>query len=526
MPNGRQRPRSASSKPAPYGKKPAKHHGKKQGLPAGLIIGGGVALLVLIVLFVLWMAGVFSSSYQFERRHLDAYMQSERMVETAPGAGVYVDFSNGMNYAYSNATANRAMRDILNKLTGDKIGEAVKFYSLADAKIEPLDMSATEIYNRILAPESFSLQQAPIRNALARITDRKQAALLITDYEEYNGRNIEQQAYAKDYFIDWLQNFSMIVFYKIDYLENGKEKKLFFTVFDNDGVLLAAVDQALQPLLGNGVDRFVMGGKKYRFPISMDADVYKVANRGGNYHNSEGVDLVSAVSENDGPEDYHRYYGNVGSHNGKGAYENLTIYSGMPAEYYPIGNSWNDVVQTAKDMSDKNVPRKDRYMHFMQGIWVDLQQQNGYDINGIEARCYNMEEVIKKFVEINKLNTDDKKSNKKLKSVEDMDAEEVSDMFTVTTEPVSVRKDGNWEEIFVDFDKGFNGSFTGNTSATDLLRLNIVIDGATPRLEAIRGFFGWSGNESLTASIQNALQDPRVNPKGSILWSYFMKVKI
>ena len=51
---------------------------------------------------------------------------------------------------------------------------------------------------------NYKKQRAPIEKTLERIILNNQPALLMTDFEEYNGGLIQKAAYAKKYFIDWL----------------------------------------------------------------------------------------------------------------------------------------------------------------------------------------------------------------------------------------------------------------------------------------------------------------------------------
>ena len=55
---------------------------------------------------------------------------------------------------------------------------------------------------------------------------------------------------------------------------------------------------------------------------------------------------------------------------------------------------------------------------------------------------------------------------------------------------------GEWSEINIDFAPQFNGNFPGNMKSSDLLRANIVISKASPRLEGIDDFL-WLGRKSI-----------------------------
>lgn len=81
-----------------------------------------------------------------------------------------------------------------------------------------------------------------------------------------------------------------------------------------------------------------------------------------------------------------------------------------------------------------------------------------------------------------------------------------------------------WKEIYVDFDKQFDGTFIGNITPTTLFRANIVISKATPNIAEIDGFFGWPGNPSLANSVKETLTAGSSNPQGRILYTYYLKI--
>ncbi|MDE5875725.1 MAG: hypothetical protein K2H15_08755, partial [Muribaculaceae bacterium] len=204
---------------------------RRSGFPkiATCLLGG--AVLAVGMAIVLNSCG----GDQFSRTYLDKYVETVDM-EVAkskalkPGTSVYVDFSDGMNHAYTTETSQNALRSVVNAFTG--VSGETKFYSLADSKITPLNETQTGIYNAIMSGANYTKTMAPIEETLKTIVNNRQAALLITDFEEYNNGVIQRQNYAKDYFISWLSEGYNIIFYKIDYSEKGAQKHLYFTVFD------------------------------------------------------------------------------------------------------------------------------------------------------------------------------------------------------------------------------------------------------------------------------------------------------
>lgn len=536
------RPNSPTRKP---GRRPAVNQRTRTGIrrPAKKKNGNGNATRILVIcgcLLALALAGCLIwylvSDKGFDRAVLDDYIALEgKTTDLNGGAAVYVDFSDGMNDAYTTPVSQRALKDVINVLTGVNIQKQVKYYSLADNKIDPLDLSGTQIYNRILAPNSFDKDQAPIQQCLAQILRNRQPALLITDYEEYNGQAIEQQNYAKDYFVEWLTECGDLVFYKIDYQEKGRSKKLFFSIFDSPGgALTSMVDAALMPLLDRGVERFVIAGRNFAYPMRIirTERAYMKNVNGGNYHDADtGQDLVSGVLE-DGSDDAFKPYYNIQAsafgNDRETPYLPLSSFLGESAEYYPISvKSWGDVLGNAKDLSSEEIKESKRYTHFMQSLAINFSSQNAFEITGVEGRCFDFESVIQAYAEARNAGKDTVDGNAARKALKSMNLPapaEIADMFVVEKERVNTLEGPGWYGFTVDFDPRFSGKLPVGTGENNLLRLNIVISSARPRIEAVRAFFGWPGNESLMKSVENTLLYPGVSPVGSVLWSYFFKI--
>lgn len=473
------------------------------------------------------------SGPSFNRQDLDSYVASQPLpTPLDDGTAVYVDFSDGMQFAYASPQAQALLRSVVNKLSG--AAGIADFYSLADAQISPLQLSQTEIYNTIVSPASYSHDKAPIEATLKQILQKRQPALLITDFEEYNGNLIQQQNYAKDYFILWLTQGYNIVFYKLDFVEKGKDKHLYFTVFD-DGAnrLLSRVSQAVAQVDGSGVQQFVLGSPEYTHPMGT---AYLSTRQGGNYHDATGEDLVSCVLEDGSDQAYVSYSGSLASASEQKSlrhYSKLDEYYGRKAEYYPLMVSWPEVLENAKALTEEGVPSQDLYLHFLAKLYVNFTEQDGFDIQGIEARVFDMEPVLAAYVAANAPAPQDEEptpeASPKAPSPADSAAislpepAEIYEMFNASLLPAPEVGDG-WQEIVVDFDPRFSGAFpAGATLPSDLFKINIVISQASPRLDRIEDFFAWPGNRSLAESVINTLQSPYVNPKGRVLFSYYVK---
>lgn len=471
----------------------------------GLAIIGGLAWWLLR-----------PQSYQFQRAHLDKYIElSQKDNLLKDGAGIYVDMSDGMNYAYATPQSQKILQSVINKFAAN---DAIDFFALAAGKISPLEMSHTQLYNYMLNPTSYDKQQAPIEKTLQQIMEKGQPALLMSDFEEYNGQNIEQAAYAKKYFIDWLARGYNIYFYKWNFSENGKNKIMFLAVFDDNSNRLNSMVENAVKLVDPNIETYVLGGRDFDYPLVAvtSQKQYMTPKQGGNYHNSEGKDLVTAVLEGGGAEDYFCYAKPLASASGNASdtYMSLDNIVGTRAEYYPLGVTWENAITNAKQMQETGV--KDKFVHFLSGIAVDFASQNGFRINGIEVRVFDMEKSME--VLAGQLNAGGKPD---LKKVEAVAKPEINMVLKAGMLPSQNLK--GYTDIFVDFDEKFNGTFSGGLPSTDLIRANIVISKATPNVEAVGSFFTWDGNESLANSVIQTLTAPTSNPEGKVIFTYYLK---
>ena len=107
------------------------------------------------------------------------------------------------------------------------------------------------------------------------------------------------------------------------------------------------------------------------------------------------------------------------------------------------------------------------------------------------------------------------------------ESKEILDVFSVSMSPATAKglPGSGWNEIAVDFDTRFKGALPSSMSAeTDLVKLEIVIANAEPLLDGIDEYFAWPGNNSLSESVKNTLQNEKINPAGRVIATYYLKV--
>lgn len=481
----------------------------------GVVAIGGGALLALN-----------SCGKETYRSNLDKYVEieTEAMLKAHPmnpGLSVYVDFSDGMNAAYGTEVSREALQKVVNTFT-DADGKA-SFFSLANNEITPLEMSQTQLYNAIMSSASYKKTMAPIEQTLKRIVEKSQAALLITDFEEYNGGVIQQQAYAKSYFVEWLKKGFNITFYKIDYKEGAKPKHLFFTVFDSPlNNLSSKVEQSLSGLMSHGIEKFVINAPDCSFTLASN---YITSTVGGNYHDNAGKDNITGVLEDGTEEAFITYTGNLKAT--ASLSNGYTVYGatyGPLTQYYPFGVNHKNVIENIEAFSDPEISKGDRFSHLISKVYVNFTTQNGYDINSLAVRVSDVEPCLMHFASAKELA--EAEENPIVIPTDMPAAKEVADLFTVSMTPAPEAVIGaGWNEILFDYDPRFKGAKPAAMEAEqDLLKAEITIGMALPNTENANSFFSWPGNRSLSESVINVLNDRDINPTGRTIITYYIKV--
>lgn len=464
---------------------------------------------VAIIGVVVWLL-TRTDNYKFQRAELDKYVEISKVSNLLEnGASIYVDMSDGMNYAYASQESKALLQSVINKLAANN---AIKFYSLADGRISPLSMSHTELYNYMLNPNSYEKQKAPIETTLAQIIDNRQPALIMTDFEEYKGSMIEQAAYAKQYFIKWLAMGYNITFYKWNFIENGKQKLMFIAVFDDNANRLNSLVNSAVKLTDPNIEMFVLGSRDFAYPIFTQ---YISLKQGGNYHNSKGIDAVTAIVENGGKNDYISYAKPYATASGAPEqFAPLDVLVGAFAEYYPLGVKWEYAIKNGNQMKDNGIPQEDRFVHLFRNLFINFGAQNGFSIDNIEVRVFDMQKKMEAIYNVGDSIT--------IEQIENVESPEINMFLTAGMQSDKTLPNG-WKEIYLDFDEKFNGEFMGDIPSTNLFRANIVIAKATPEIGDAITFFSWEGNNSLADSVKETLTSSTSNPQGRVLYTYYLK---
>ncbi len=441
---------------------------------------------------------------------------------------VYIDFSDGLWQAYKNNPDNGVMiQAIAQNLTGG----AVKWYGVGSNKIYDLDFPNTELYNKVVNPKSYSKEiMAPIQETVNKIVEANEDALFVTDFEEYTQDKKEQfLGFAKDYFIEWLKKGNSIDFYVTDYTEKCKKnrtvgKHLYFIIFSTPGhPLKDKIDFALK---GRTCRYETFNLSKNFFSLSNE---YPAANKGGNYYNEKGEDIVFLLDEN--------YFKNNFKDN---------------FEFYPCQSTWADIYSNSKSLMEQGVPKQ--FTHVLRNLFINLKNDDIFTINGLGVKVYDVTDDYTFFVQANEAKKhapkltkdasgnviidesetnpiavtcyDDKGNLKKEWNYSPKKIMELPEVFTLDKQLFNNTKASNPEktEIGIMYHPNFTGSLS-NPGA--LIRVDVVVDNCEPNFEKLSRLFSWDSstqkdkkNSSLEESIRNTLE--KINPQGETIYSYYI----
>lgn len=451
----------------------------------------------------------------------------------AGAPSVYIDFSNGLVQAYTGNPDNAAM---LEKITQKLTGSDIKWFGLGKGQVYPLDFPTTDLFNKVTDPKSYATDMmAPIQGAVKEITGSASDALLVTDFEEYTSDGKEQfENFAKGYTTEWISKGNSIDIFITNYKEKTKDRRtvdkhLYFIVFNygSEKKLLNDINYALK-------DR----GYKYE-TFSVSTDFYKLSNeyaaekKGGNYYDKDGNDIVSSLDDN-------QYVNGLKKNNKK-------------FEFYAFQQPWKDIYANSKSMMEQGVTVP--FTDFFRKLFLDASNDDVFQLKGLEVKVTDVTDDFMFFAK-----TQEVKAHKPLlakdangNSIISTDETDLialgcydakgnileswlynpkekpllNEVFELNSELYNngFKDTKNKIELGTKYNKNFNESQIINPKG--LLRVDIIISDCNPNFDKL-GLFKWESttvvgksNESLSEAIRNTLD--KVNPKGKVIYSYFIK---
>jgi hypothetical protein len=471
--------------------------------------------------------------------HIQQYYEASLGESVNPkkdNPAVYIDFSDGLSQAYTGNAENSTMI----KAICDKLQDpSIEWYAMESSKISRLQENNFQISDRITSVKSYSKTMAPIEDALKQITDSENDALLVTDFEEYKQNEKgayeeDTRSYPQNYFTKWLKNGNSITFFYGDaYPESNKGKNtlkhLYFAVFTHSKpTSTSLVTTIRQTLQGKSNPRF----------FELTNKPYEVFN---NYGGKGNTGIANAAFSK-----WVNYNFNASSE------------TKFPYEVIGTNKPWND----ALDKYIRNIISKEDGL-FLDKLFLNAADQSAYKLNKLAVKVYDVSNDYENFARCNEAKNHVpvlvKNSKKDLvwddNSKKDPIIRECYEPDTKNLKETWLYKAGTsrltpWPEIF-DLDNDvFNGHLKNDPGNIELrtvfhpnykqknvkkenalIRIDYVIDDATFNdTNSQLTDFQWKSitkpenqNTSLSEAIRNTLQDPAVNPKGNIIYSYYIK---
>lgn len=468
-------------------------------------------------------------------RHIQGYYDASLGEAANPSSGnpsVYVDFSDGLIQAYKGNENVQIVQAICNKLLDPNI----EWHSLGQSKITKLEYNSNQLFNKVSDPAQYKDIMAPIQEALKKITTSYNDALLITDFEEYTSDGKEQfENYPKTYFTEWIKRGNSITFFYTDYIETNKktkrttQKHLYYTVFTHGKATATSFVSMIRDALKGRFDPKI---------FELNNNPYSVSSDYGGKENTGITNPTFAKWVNF----------NFNASNEKN----------LPFEVIGINKPWNGDLEKYV----QHIIKKEDGL-FLNKLSLNAADQSAYKLNKVAVNVYNVSDDYEKFARCNEAKSHVpvlvKDPQKDLvwdeRSKKDPIIKECYTPNTIQLKQEWIYKPGTsgskeWPEVF-DLNRDmFNGHLKNEPGKIELqtvfhtnykqkniqkenalIRIDYVIEEATfndsnPQLMD----FQWNSltikdkiNNSLSEAIRNTLQNPAVNPKGKIIYSYYIK---
>ena len=440
---------------------------------------------------------------------------------------LYIDFSSGINKAFSEPAIQAMMADCFNTVLAQKF----EVYKLGSHQITPLSISnTTELGQQVADPKEYKDIWAPIKQAVDTIVSGNGDALLITDFEEWQGNNeVTTTAFLKIPFSKWIGKGNSIHFFIADYKEGGVDKHLYFTVFScgvpNPSSMISKLETKLGPL----TTRFDLSNSSYKLYTS-----YPTVKSGGIFYDqnakSEHAKNILDLKSN---------YTNGSTH-------------GNPFEFYPLGLDWENIAKLRATYQSQH-----EFNDFFRKLFINVSNEDSYTFGDFGVKVsdvtsdfenFTRAEVAKKHkpkldkgnngeIKISDKETDpfaltcyDAQGNlKETYSYKPLAPQQVNEVFTLNKVLFTNTKASNPKavELGVSFDPKFDLKNVQNQDG--LLRVEVLLNTAEPNLtnqKLLR--FKWTNaknvvNSALYESIKNTLLE--LKPNNKVIYTYYIKTK-
>jgi len=448
---------------------------------------------------------------------------------------LYIDFSSGIFQAFKNNPANsNLIKAVYGNLSGD-----LNVFMLNNDAIQPLENANKDVVGRmVVEPKSYHGIYAPIKDAVTKIVNQNNDALLVTDFEEYfpasSGRaEITDIPYLKESFIKWLAKGNRIRFYVSSYTEKGIDKHLYFTVFNCGNSAENGMLKKVSATLGT-LPHYDLAN-----PALELSQHYRADQIGGIFYDekAKGDKAKNLLDIN------------------KSAYLN-GLENNKNFEFYQSNLDWATINELRQSYQEQEM-----FNDFFRRLFIDVSNEDAYSNTQLDVKVYDVSEDFEHFSQCNEAlnhkpklekgnNGEDKFSEKETDNIalscyetngklkeewiyKSQPAANLSDVFTLNKVLFGNTKntDSKKVELGVSFDPKFSNKNISNPQG--LMRVDIVINSATantsnPKLD----WFKWqsttkkaSQNVALYESIKNTLIDTKVKPAAKVIYSYYIKTQ-
>jgi hypothetical protein len=512
-----------------------------------LIYGSGVSRFFSILISIIALTscgGESEKSSAWESfkplNEIDKHIQGYYDASLGSGAnpksgnpGVYVDFSDGLVQAYSGNSLNL---QIIQAITNKLVSPNVEWFKLGSSTIVKLDYSSNQLYNKVTDPKQYKDIMAPIKLSLEKITSSHNDALLITDFEEYTSDGKEQfENYPKEYFTKWLNAGNSITFFYTDYSETNKKSKittnkhLYFTVFThgqaNENSMVTQIKDSFK-------------GRIVTKTFELNNNLYKVSN---NYGGKENTGISNKNFS-------------------KWVNYNFNGFSDKNLPFEVIG--FNKPLNEDLDKYIQNIIDKEDGL-FINKLTLNALDQSSFKLSQIGVKVYDVSDDYERFAQSSEAKKHIPVLTKDAEKNQVWDKNSKNDPIIVECyKPKTNSLKEEWiykptdltpklMEEFLDVNKTIVAAHLKNdpgnielntvlhsnfklkkiSNSSALIRVDYIIEDASfndsnPQLDDFKWLSGTlkgKQQESLKEAIRNTLQDPSINPKGKVVYTYFIK---
>lgn len=462
-----------------------------------------------------------------EEYHLSTV--SVNITETSEAPAIYIDRSNGIIHAYN----NKENKEMLMALV-QKVNQKSEFYELLNDEIVKYQDDPFVIYNEVTDPNFYDGIYAPILKTLESITDDKRDALLITDYEEYTTDRTEQfEAYADVSFIKWIKDGNRIDFFYLDSYEeinNSKttQKRLYFTVFSygNKYELLHSVEDAFKE----------RSFKPEQY--TLDLSSFSISNK-YDAKDTPGVESKIITMDNGMINNYFRneeldyeFFGLAPNKEKLSEYftKMLTSDDGKFLNNLFLDASNNNMyeIQTL-ELKVEDIS-KDYEQLYRSKVANDLIKDIKFTKNDLNETIWDSTKINQFSVikEIFISNTDIPKPAYTFATTSDSRTNLLNEAFSLNEKVYEAHLNNSPESVEIRTVIHSNYRLDNLGDDDGLYRVQIILKEVEENLDLED--FAWNSiikgggkNNCLLESIRNVIQDPKINPKNKVLYTYYFK---